>query len=1092
MLSNEALLTGARVISECTELPELLEKLAPLMLRASEAQRFVLLLPDMNGIWNVRVVATADETQLLEQPLRGSQHLPVELIESVSGNPKTWTDIDSGKSEFSSVYFDQFAIKSALCLPLICQSNTVGAAYFEHRTLENLFHQDRIGALEFLSMQAAVLIENKYLSEALERQFQVPNAHEPDFFTEHLPGCRFRARITSDDVMSVLFVSKNCEVIYEVSAESFKSGQYTFTDFVHKEDRELMARERRALSFAEAKYIECRIVTPSGLVKWIGITRRVISHGHDGSIIYDGITLDITARKSAELELLNTQAQLRTVTNNMPGMVFRYLVSADGNKTVLYLSHQVRDLFELEVEDVRSDIDLVNTRIHPDDVDMIKSQLAQLRPSAHAAGPIQLEYRVILPRQGLRWRQSVRQASRTENGDTIWDGVVIDVTDRNEAQTQLQRITENIPGMVYQINYGADGKQSSVEFVNSKSRELFGVEPTDLVQDGAPVSKEIHPHDITALRKSVHSSVTTLTPFTNQYRVIHPEHGLRWHQTNGHPEQCADSNNISLTGVTFDITDQKNAEHTLLEAETKLQRITENIPGMVYRFVLGKDGSRQIVYASSKVRELFELEPDIAINDAEKVFTRIHWEDQKLVETALSQSIVDLTPISLEHRVVLPRQGQKWLKTSVQPFRDDNGDYVFDGVVVDITLHKEAELHLQKANVALARATKMKDEFLANMSHELRTPLTAILASAEGLQHGIFGKISEQQTECATVITESGKHLLDLINEILDLAKIESGSTELNISQIDITPLCQSSLQLVNPQAKEKNIKIKLSLPADLPPLQADEKRVRQILVNLLDNAVKFTTNSGHVQLRVEQVFRVNNTSGKMVRFIVDDTGSGIEKSKLESLFEPFMQVQTSLNREYRGTGLGLAMVKQLAELHGGMVSVTSRLGVGSRFTVDLPLTAEGYTTKPPDPYSEPAKKATPATNPGKDDLPLVLMAEDNESVGVTTQRYLEMENFRVHWVHDGDEAIKAAVALEPDLILMDIQMPRVDGLHAIKELRKVNALEDTPVIALTGLAMQDDEHLCLAAGANHYLSKPYRMQNLVNLMQRLLEYEKV
>ena len=315
---------------------------------------------------------------------------------------------------------------------------------------------------------------------------------------------------------------------------------------------------------------------------------------------------------------------------------------------------------------------------------------------------------------------------------------------------------------------------------------------------------------------------------------------------------------------------------------------------------------------------------------------------------------------------------------------------------------------------------------------------------------------------------------------------------ELNISEIDVNRICESSLQLVHQQAKEKNIAIELQLPVNPPLLQADEVRVRQILVNLLSNAVKFTAHGGRVQLRLKCVntTTADDNNVEILRFQVEDNGVGIEESKLNSLFKPFVQVQTSLNRENGGTGLGLALVKQFSGLHGGRVSISSKAGIGSVFSVDLPLRQETYVT-------DHAALLSSHSNETKHDLnsaidsgvtdkaatdrePLVLLAEDNKSVAVATSRYLEIENFRVHRVSDGEEAIEAAVRLKPDVILMDIQMPGSDGLHAIKQLRKITALEDTPIVALTGLAMQDDEHRCISAGADKYLSKPYMMKELI------------
>jgi len=835
-LSTAVLFESAKAMTRCKTLPDLLKKLASLMLQTSKAQRLVVTLPDTNGVWNINVVATAVATQLTKQPLTNSHDLPVKLIQSVSRSQRIWTDRDARTSTVSSAYFDQFPIKSALCLPLTCQSKTVGVAYLEHRTSAGLFCQDRIDVLDFLSTQATVLIENNQLKLAIKHQFDIHRTNEFEFYGENLPGLTYRVRFDSANTLRTLFVSENTEEIFEVPAKLFTNGQYSFTDFVHEDDKERMARRRQEISSLKVNYSECRIVTPSGLVKWIGLTRQFVNQEPDGSITCEGTVLDITARKTTELQLRNTQAQLNTLTNNIPGMVFRYVVHADGSKSVLYISPQLRELFELEIEDVLTDIDLVNSRIHPEDFEFIKTQLKKLRESNNETGPVELEYRVILPRQGLRWRQSVRRATRNQNGDTIWDGVVIDVTDRNKAQTQLQRVTENVPGMVYQVTFSADATKAEINFVNSKSGEMFGIEPAVILQKNIPFSHRVHPEDIAMFRECVLSSVKSLTNFTVQYRVIHPDNGIRWYQANGHPEKVTESGEITLTGVTIDITEQKTAEHTLRETKTKLQRIAENIPGMVYHFVVGKDGSRALKYVSNQVYQLYEVTPEEALKDIRTVYARIHPEDLPQVENAIKQSMLELSALSLEYRVILPKRGIRWIKSNTQPFRDKDGNFTY-GVAEDVTLHKEAELNLQKANFELARATKLKDEFLANMSHELRTPLTAILASAEGLQHGIFGEITKQQSSCATVISESGQHLLELINEVLDLAKIGSGSTDLRLSQVDIYHVCQSSMQLVSAQAKQKNITIDLLVPENLPSLQADERRIRQILVNLLDNA---------------------------------------------------------------------------------------------------------------------------------------------------------------------------------------------------------------------------------------------------------------
>ena len=217
------------------------------------------------------------------------------------------------------------------------------------------------------------------------------------------------------------------------------------------------------------------------------------------------------------------------------------------------------------------------------------------------------------------------------------------------------------------------------------------------------------------------------------------------------------------------------------------------------------------------------------------------------------------------------------------------------------------------ANELLAKATETKDEFLANMSHELRTPLSAILGMTEGLKRGLYGETTDSQLEKLRVVEESGLHLLELINEILDLAKIETGNSSLNFSNVNVARICKTSLDLVSPQATQKQIKLSFNADWNLPALQADKMRLRQILINLLGNAIKFTPEGGEVKLEVEKVSVVGNSSpssgdepaNEVLRFTVSDSGIGIEPQSIDSLFQPFFQLDSSLSREYSGTGLG-------------------------------------------------------------------------------------------------------------------------------------------------------------------------------------------
>jgi signal transduction histidine kinase/CBS domain-containing protein/ActR/RegA family two-component response regulator len=409
----------------------------------------------------------------------------------------------------------------------------------------------------------------------------------------------------------------------------------------------------------------------------------------------------------------------------------------------------------------------------------------------------------------------------------------------------------------------------------------------------------------------------------------------------------------------------------------------------------------------------------------------------------------------------------------------------------EIAERQQAQQQLTEANQQLARAIRLKDEFLANMSHELRTPLNSILGMNEALQDEIFGSINERQLKALQTIESSSTHLLALINDILDVAKIESGQVTLELTATDLDSLCNSSLAFIKQQALTKRIQLITRIPKYLPELMLDERRIRQVLINLLNNAVKFTLEGGTITLEVSQVQLESSTTNltplNYLKIAVIDTGIGISSENIQKLFQPFIQIDSALNRQYKGTGLGLALVKRLVELHGGTVELTSEVGVGSCFAINLPIN-----------ISEPAIEHQTENLLGQSQigqsqterliLPLILLAEDNEANIATFSSYLEAKGYRLIFAKDGQQAIDLTKEHHPDLILMDIQMPVIDGLEAIKQIRLDPDLVDVPIIALTALAMAGDRDRCLAAGANDYLSKPVKLKQLNLLIQQVLE----
>jgi signal transduction histidine kinase len=373
---------------------------------------------------------------------------------------------------------------------------------------------------------------------------------------------------------------------------------------------------------------------------------------------------------------------------------------------------------------------------------------------------------------------------------------------------------------------------------------------------------------------------------------------------------------------------------------------------------------------------------------------------------------------------------------------------------------------------------RLKDEFIAVMSHELRTPLNAILGMTEGLKDEVFGEVNKKQLKSLQTIEASGFHLLSLINDILDVAKIESGKLKPDLTMVSLVDLCTSSLAFVKELAQRKNISIKATYTDAITSFSGDERLLRQVLINLLSNAVKFTPEAGVIKLSTSLVPRPDASTGKpYFRIAVEDSGIGIATKDFNKLFKPFVQIDSALNREYAGTGLGLALVKKIVDLHDGRIHLTSKLGKGSCFAIDLPFDP---VPSRPERTSGVANKTSAAEAPdASSKSPLILLAEDNEASEFTISSYLVAKGFRVILAKNGSEAIAMAYASKPDLILMDIQMSVMDGLTAIRKLRQDPGLSTLPIIALTALAMESDRESCMEAGATDYFSKPVKLKEL-------------
>jgi PAS domain S-box-containing protein len=543
-----------------------------------------------------------------------------------------------------------------------------------------------------------------------------------------------------------------------------------------------------------------------------------------------------------------------------------------------------------------------------------------------------------------------------------------------------------------------------------------------------------------------------------------------------------------------EIAERAQVEMALRASEEQYRGLMESLDSVIAaidvegRFLFVNDlAAAQMGRAADQIvgKTMAELFPvPVAANQLRNIRKVIH-EDRPFVSESISW--VQSSP--------------RWYRTSIQPIHNEHGQVAY--VLINATdIHdlkvaqqellelthtledrvRERTAEVRIANTEMEHALRTKDEFLANMSHELRTPLNAILALSESLLEEVRGPLNLRQEESIRHIETSGHHLLTLINDILDLSKVDVGRLELQIETVSIVDVCRASLQFVKEIALKKNLQLSFKQSDQLASMESDPKRLKQMLVNLLSNAVKFTPSEGKVSLEVEL-----HPELSAVHFIVRDTGIGISIADMERLFQPFTQLDSRLNRQHEGAGLGLALVQRLVKLHGGSITVESEVGQGSSFMIVLPYRPTAPSAAITSAAERPAPAAPPRPGPASQQA-RILLAEDNEVNLEVVYDYLRGTGYQVVIARTGREAIEQAVAIRPDVILMDIQMPEMDGLEAIRRLRAQPEFAATPIIALTALAMAGDRERCLAAGASEYLSKPVSLRGLGELLQRLLQ----
>ena len=531
----------------------------------------------------------------------------------------------------------------------------------------------------------------------------------------------------------------------------------------------------------------------------------------------------------------------------------------------------------------------------------------------------------------------------------------------------------------------------------------------------------------------------------------------------------------------------RDMNHTLKDARRKTRRlahVVEQTQDAV--LILDRDGT--ISWTNAAYAEMMGLAPGRTGPGSVLDALSATPEDRDRLRAAIDQRR------ALRVDTLLRRQDGTpvWLDVALSPMREDHdlGDS-FVAVIRDISDHKRRETALAEARTAAEAAARAKTTFLATMSHEIRTPMNGVIATSDLL---LDTALDGEQRALVETISSSGEALLTIINDILDFTKLDAGKLETTHQPFEPERILRAAVGLVAPLAEAKALQLQLSVAETLPEvLIGDESRIRQILINLLGNAIKFTERGG---IRVVVDAAPCAPDGRCaLRFSVIDTGVGIAPDRHADIFETFTQADATITRRFGGTGLGLAISRRLARAMGGDIEMRSRPGEGSRFTLalNLPVSDRGKLSAPPS-LPDAAGRGASAQGAAADVPPLagigLLVAEDNRTNRMLIGKMLADTGAALRFAETGADALRLFADMRPDAILMDMSMPVMDGLEATERIRALEAREGwppCPIIALTANAFEEDRRRCLQAGMNGHLSKPIRKAQLLDTLRGFL-----
>ncbi|MDO9286731.1 MAG: PAS domain S-box protein [Aquabacterium sp.] len=769
----------------------------------------------------------------------------------------------------------------------------------------------------------------------------------------------------------------------------------------------------------------------------------------------------------------------RQLAEDLPGALYRYRLNVDGNDAVEYMSPRCIELCEVPPEVIQRDAGVLWRMVDAEDRPRMQASVAR---SAQTLEPWFGEWRITTPSGRRKWLEGRGRPERLADGSTVWHSLVFDVSERHRVDAVLHSSEKRLADLLDVSGEGVWEWDIAAGRISHNRRwcEMLGAGDDHLEHGLGVLERFVHPDDWPALMASVQRCLDEGVPQHSEYRMRRTDGRLIWVEDRSDVvERDAAGKPLRMVGGMVDITARKLAE---LDLRIKDAAIESSLNGIALADLDGR-----LTYVNPAFCRLWGIAPQDALGRSAVDFWRVRDDPEQVIQALRQQGHWrgEMDGVSGNGQVFTAEVSASMV------LGPDGRPLCMMGSFVDVTERNQARDglrrlndqleqriaqrtdELQRAKAEAERANRAKSEFLSSMSHELRTPMNAVLGFGQLLE--MDETLSARSRAYVHELLRGGHHLLELINELLDLARVEAGRIPLSLEPVALAPLLDESRALLAPLAAARAVSLRISPPAAGAAVQADRIRLKQVLVNLLANAIKYNHHGGEVAVRTEPA------ADGAWRLSVQDTGPGIAADKLPQLFTPYHRLGNDA-AAVEGTGIGLVITRRLVELMGGRIGVHSEAGRGTTFWIELP--AATLAQAPVAPPVAHAHEPPPRAAAGQ----TILYVDDNPANLKLMAEMLALQpGLELLTAHTPGLGLDLALAHRPALILLDLQMPVIDGFQLLQRLRAEPTLSAVPVVAVTGLGTERDLERGRDAGFADYIVKPIVLGELLRIVAQRL-----